>query len=965
MLLHARKRSSWPLGLVFGAALLWPRPAAAAVTASLVGGVLQVNGDAAGDTITLRLQPGDATQLQVLDGGAVVNTFARAAITSIVVNGGAGGDTILIDDANGAFTDTIPTTLDGGDGNDTIIGGAGGEVLSGGPGDDVISGLGGVDTLNGGAGNDALTGGAGNDPHVGGPGDDTMVWNPGDGSDQLDGQDGTDTMLFNGSAADEIMNAVPAGNRITFTRNVGNIVMNLGTIERITVNGLGGNDTITADANLPAGFVFAIDGGDGDDTITGGPGNDMILGGAGVDTLNGGGGNDTLAGGPGADIHFGGPGDDTMIWDPGDGNDTMEGQAGTDTMLFNGSNGAETFVAEPNATRIRFTRSVGNIVMDLATTERITLNALGGNDIISLVEGLPGFEATTVDGGDGNDILNFDTNGAAASQESGSIVVNGQIRALFSLVEAVNLLGTPTAVPTATITSPTADPTITVVTPFITLAGTAADDVAVTAVTWTNDRGGSGGATGTTSWTAANIPLQPGTNVITVFARDANGNRGSDSITVEVAALSYYLSEGATGSFFDLDILLANPNAVQAPVTLTYLKGDGTTVAQSLTLPATSQRLIRVDEIPGLESAEVSASITSTGGLPLIVERTMRWDPSGYGSHTEKATSGPATTWYFAEGSQGFFDTFVLLANPGTTTNQATVRFLLENGAPVERTYDLLPTSRRTIWAGSIPELVNRSFGVVVTFASPGVAERAMYFGPLFSGGHESAGVNAPSTSWFLAEGATGSFFTTFLLLANPGASPADVTLTYLPASGAPVTRTKRLQPDSRLTINIALEDPSLLDAAVATRVTSTQPILVERAQYWPFAPAQWQEAHNSFGATAIGTRWGLAEGRVGLAENYQTFILLANANETTPANVRVTFLRGNGTTVVKNWTVLPSTRFNIHVNSMVPELANETFGAIVEVLNGVGIFVERALYSDANGVVFAAGSNALATPLP
>ena len=38
-----------------------------------------------------------------------------------------------------------------------------------------------------------------------------------------------------------------------------------------------------------------------------------------------------------------------------------------------------------------------------------------------------------------------------------------------------------------------------------------------------------------------------------------------------------------------------------------------------------------------------------------------------------------------------------------------------------------------------------------------------------------------------------------------------------------------------------------------------------------------------------------------------------------------------------------------------VPELQNESFSAIVEVTNGPGIFVERAMYSDANGQTFAA----------
>ena len=65
-----------------------------------------------------------------------------------------------------------------------------------------------------------------------------------------------------------------------------------------------------------------------------------------------------------------------------------------------------------------------------------------------------------------------------------------------------------------------------------------------------------------------------------------------------------------------------------------------------------------------------------------------------------------------------------------------------------------------------------------------------MYFGqsPLWNAGHESAGATAPSTSWFLAEGATGPFFETFVLIANPNDAPTDVTITFLPDTGVPVT---------------------------------------------------------------------------------------------------------------------------------------------------------------------------------
>jgi hypothetical protein len=67
----------------------------------------------------------------------------------------------------------------------------------------------------------------------------------------------------------------------------------------------------------------------------------------------------------------------------------------------------------------------------------------------------------------------------------------------------------------------------------------------------------------------------------------------------------------------------------------------------------------------------------------------------------------------------------------------------------------------------------------------------------------------------------------------------------------------------------------------------------------------------------------------------------------------------------VKTHTVEPMSRFNVQVNSLAPELRNESFGAVIDVISGPGIFVERALYSDRNGVAFAAGTNALATRLP
>jgi hypothetical protein len=472
--------------------------------------------------------------------------------------------------------------------------------------------------------------------------------------------------------------------------------------------------------------------------------------------------------------------------------------------------------------------------------------------------------------------------------------------------------------------------------------------------------------------TVTPVPDKTGTAIVTLWVSDGtNVTPWGFTITVTpgpgkpepTPEKVYYLAEGSTGAFFDLDILIANPNDTAVPATVTFLKETGTPISLDLTLAPSSRMTIPVDQIPGLESTAVSTVVTSKSGLPLVVERTMWWDKTHYGSHTEKATAGAANTWFFAEGSQGFFSTYFLLVNPQDTMNTAHVTYLREGETALARDYTLPPQARVTIDAGADPELKNRSFGAEIQFDRPGGAERAMYFGPNFAGGTDSAGVTAPSTDWFLAEGATGSFFTTFLLLANPGLDDATATLTYLPSNGVPVVRTHVVPATRRVTLNIADEAPSLADAVVATKVSATAPILVERSQYWP--KPVWEEGHNSFGETALGTHWGLAEGRVGGTNNCQTFVLLANPGSDA-ATVTVRFLRAAGASITKTFIVAPTSRFTVAITgpgSDVPELVNESFGA--DLTSTQPIMVERAMYSDANGIVWAAGSNATGTRLP
>jgi autotransporter-associated beta strand protein len=450
------------------------------------------------------------------------------------------------------------------------------------------------------------------------------------------------------------------------------------------------------------------------------------------------------------------------------------------------------------------------------------------------------------------------------------------------------------------------------------------------------------------------------------FAISYTGGTGNDIVlTVVGIDMLYYLSEGATGSFFSTDILLANPHQTPAPVTVTFLRPGGVApIVVTQNLPALSRRTLHVNDIDGLEEATFSTVVRSDDALPIVVERTMWWDQTGYGSHTEKATAGPSKTWFFAEGSQGFFFTYVLLTNPRPEANSATVQYLLEGAPAISRTYPLDPDSRFTIDVGADAELVGKTFGMTVTFDAPGVAERAMYFGtsPLWKGGHESIGVTAPSRSWFLAEGATGTFFETFVLLANPHSIPVTALVEFQPAGGFVVRKTPVIPANGRVTLNIEQEDPSLASAPVATSVTAQLPIIVERSQYWPDPAPQWYEAHNSFGVTELAWKWGLAEGRVGGENNAQTYILLATPDY--GATVKVTFLRETGVPVQKTLVLPPRNRFNLAVGGpQVPEITNERFGVLIESTGPIA--VERALYWDAGGVVWAAGSNATATRLP
>lgn len=386
-----------------------------------------VNGSGSGDHITVVGSSGSAT----VSGLSEEVTISHANfLDQLTISGGGGGDSI---DAHALEAGWINVTIDGGAGRDTITGSQGADLILGGDGNDMVVGGRGDDTVQLGSGSDAF------------------VWNPGDGNDIVEGEDGTDTLLFNGSNAAEIFTIQPVAGRVQLFRDVSNITMDLNQVEHIQLNAMAGADTFFVQDLTGTGVVLlgidlsakgdngAGDGqsdtvfvaaGTGDDLInvtansgvvvvkglaeqvsisgvdvgsdllqvSGAAGNDTITaanlgvgrinlvidGGSGNDSIIGSAGNDTVRGGIGFDMAQLGAGDDLFVWNPGDGSDTVEGQAGTDTLQFNGANIGERIELTANAERLRLTRDIAGITMDVNQVERVQLNPSGGADTITV-----------------------------------------------------------------------------------------------------------------------------------------------------------------------------------------------------------------------------------------------------------------------------------------------------------------------------------------------------------------------------------------------------------------------------------------------------------------------------------------------------------------------------------------------------------------------------------------------------
>ena len=407
----------------------------AGASASVLGLPARVN-------ITNSEGANDSLVLNTLAGSdEVTATTLPAGVIKLTVDGGAADDTLLGSQGVDVFLGGIgPDLIFGDNGNDTAFMGAGDDVFQWNPGDgnDTVEGQADADTMlffgsNAAENIDVVANGGrvrflrnvasvtmdlddveSIDVRALGGADNIVV---GDlsGTDMTEagldlrgpngGGDGAaDTVTANGTNGDDVFGAAgDAGGVDVFGLQTAiNVSFPEQANDRLTLNALGGVDTVNASSLEADGMQL---------TMNGGLGEDLFLGSEGGDLING---------GDGDDVALMGAGDDTFVWNPGDDDDTLEGQAGADRMLFNGANVAENIDISPNGGRVLFFRNIASVTMDLNDVEGIDFNALGGADTI-VVDDLSGTDvnevnarlAASVGGGDGqpDNVIVQGTNG--------------------------------------------------------------------------------------------------------------------------------------------------------------------------------------------------------------------------------------------------------------------------------------------------------------------------------------------------------------------------------------------------------------------------------------------------------------------------------------------------------------------------------------------------------------------------
>jgi probable HAF family extracellular repeat protein len=328
---------------------------------------------------------------------------------------------------------------------------------------------------------------------------------------------------------------------------------------------------------------------------------------------------------------------------------------------------------------------------------------------------------------------------------------------------------------------------------------------------------------------------------------------GHTVMGVQQPRQAWLFGEGYTGAGFDQYLTIMNPNPAVAPVTITYYLGGGRApVVKQLAVPASSRYTVTVhDSAEGVgRGQEVSAKVETGLAGGIVVERPIYFRYTGIaggvtGGHTVMGAAGARPVWFFPDGAtHPGWDTYLTLMNPAGQDSQVRLTYYVA-GEAAPRTKELVAprNGRTTVAVHDESQGVGRGkalgMRVETTNGVDLVVERPMYFryGATINGGHDVMGAGAPRMTWLFAEGYTGAGFDQYLVVFNPNATAADVTVTYYLAGGAPVVRPLRVEGSSRAAVAVFDAGQVGRGQAVSAKVETAHPggVVAERPIYFAY----------------------------------------------------------------------------------------------------------------------------------
>lgn len=439
------------------------------------------------------------------------------------------------------------------------------------------------------------------------------------------------------------------------------------------------------------------------------------------------------------------------------------------------------------------------------------------------------------------------------------------------------------------------------------------------------------------TWRLDPSKYSQGQHTLKVVVTNALGKQSSATqkfVVRRQPASTWYFAEGSTSPGFETWLLLMNPNLVPANAVITVFDEAGKTDRRDLKVGPKSRLNVFINDIAPDKAVGFKVEADQT----IYAERAIYF---GHDGHTSVGTANLSKTWYFAEGStESYFNTWLLVLNPNDGPAKLNITYYKPDGTTVRKLHSLGATSRMNISVAR--DLPGTALAMKVDSDVPVVAERSVYFDG-GHGGHNTVGAVAPSQTWYFAEGAGGTDFNTWILLLNPNADPAQVTVSFLQEKGQSQTVSYRVPPTSRMNVWV---NKIVSGGAVATKIQADRPIVAERSMYW----ANGRAGHNTLGAPAPANQWFLPEGSTG---GFNEWILLMNPGGNA-ANVTLTFVDERGQSVAKSYQVPSSSRLNVFVNQIVSGSAISTL-----VQSDQAIVVERSSYTADN----LGGTNSMGIP--